>query len=114
MRIATPPGAEAPHARHADFDLSVLEKAGGTPAVPGGPRSLRAPARDALDLGADQALGQVVVEPRLEHRLEHFAHQVFQGAGVLHQQGGGQGIERGEGGAGAALPAWPARNRSLQ
>ena len=47
-------------------------------------------ARHPFDLGADQPLDetrQIVVEPRLEHRLEHFAHEVFERAGVLHQHG---------------------------
>ena len=60
--------------------------------------SAHPPARDAFDLGAHQALdhaGQIVVEPGFEHRAEHFAHQIFQRAGVLHQHGLRQRIEGG-------------------
>ena len=45
-------------------------------------------ARDALDLGPHQALDharQIVVEPGLEHRPQHFAHQILERAAVLHQ-----------------------------
>src|ERR1051326_1470090 len=54
------------------------------------------PARDALDFGAHQPLDQarqILVEPGFEHRAEHFAHQVFQGTRVLHQDGLGQRVK---------------------
>ena len=57
---------------------------------------LPAAARDALDLGFDDALDharQIVVEPVLQHRPQHLAHQVFEGAGVVHQHGLSQRIE---------------------
>ena len=68
------------------------------PSNPVGAESARAPARDALDLGAHQALdhaGQIVVEPGLQHRPQHFAHQILERAGVLHQHGLRQRIEGG-------------------
>ncbi len=61
-------------------------------------RKQLAPARDPFDLGLDDPLDharQVVVEPGLQQRPEHLAHQVFQRAGVLHQHGLGQRVEGG-------------------
>ena len=57
-----------------------------------------ASARNPLDLGAHQALDharQIVVEPGFQHRPQHFAHQVLERAGVLHQHGLGQRVEGG-------------------
>ena len=59
---------------------------------------LSASARDALDLGAHQPLDQarqIVVEPGLEHRPQHLAHQIFERAGVLHQHRLRQRVEGG-------------------
>ena len=76
--------------------------------------SARTAARNALDLGAHQALdhaGQVVVEPRLQHRPKHFVHQILKRPGVLHQHGLREriecGIDRGAGFAGHKLPPLP-------
>ena len=66
----------------------------------------RAAARDPLDLGAHQAFdhaGQIVVEPGLEHRPQHLAHQILERARVLHQHRLRQRIEGGiDRGAGRA------------
>src|SRR5260221_13483689 len=57
---------------------------------------LAAAARDPLNLGPNEALDeawQIVVEPALEHRSEHFAHQAFDHLGTLHRNGRGEGVE---------------------
>ena len=54
--------------------------------------------RDPLDLSPHQPLDharQVVVEPGLEHRPQHFAHEVLEGAAVLHQHRLRQRVEGG-------------------
>ena len=51
---------------------------------------LRLAARDAFDLGAHDALDQarqIVVEPGLEHRAQHFLHQILKRARVLPEHG---------------------------
>ena len=58
----------------------------------------RAPARNALDLGSDQPLhhaGQIIVEPGLEHRPQHFAHQILKRPRILHQHSVRQRVEGG-------------------
>ncbi len=55
-----------------------------------------AAARDTLDLGPDNPLHhvwQIVVEPGLQHRPQHFLDQVFQRAGVVAEYGVCQRIE---------------------
>src|SRR5215218_10339775 len=56
-------------------------------------RSSAAAARDALDLGTDQALHerrQVLVEPGLEHRSEHLGHGIFKSPGTARGNRPGQ------------------------
>src|SRR6516225_11928679 len=90
---AWPPGSQSCAKRSPKASLRRADYRGiGAPAsqridevADGAP--LTATARDALDLGAHHPLhhvGQIIVKPGLEHRLEHFAHQVFERAGVLH------------------------------
>ena len=62
-----------------------------------GESGLRPAARDALDLGAHDALDQarqVVVEPGLEHRPQHLLHQILERARVLADHGLRQRVER--------------------
>ena len=47
-------------------------------------------ARNALDLGADNLFDQareIVIEPALQHRPQHFLDEIFQRAGVVRQHG---------------------------
>ena len=58
----------------------------------------RASARDPLDLGSDQPFHharQIIVEPGLEHRSQHFAHQILERPRVLHQHRVGKRVEGG-------------------
>src|SRR3954454_3844502 len=80
------PGAAPPQTAH-----PLIRSAPRTRPLPPGEVAPLAPAAgDALDLGADQALDdrrQVVVEPVLEQRPQHLAHEVLERAGVRSQEG---------------------------
>ena len=59
--------------------------------------SALAPACDAFDFAAHQPFNEawkIIVQPSLQHRPQHLANEIFQGARVLHQNRLRQRIER--------------------